>query len=102
MLKEAPAVNQKRVNRSKQLRCALMKKLSFGEAKSVTFGAQFFNLFNHPQFTGGYLSDVTPYSTAAISRNFLVPGNAAFSTEALKGLVPLPHSAIRCSGERGS
>ncbi len=59
---------------------SLMKRLTFGEGErmNLTFGSQFFNLFNHSQFTGGYISDVTPYSTAAISRNFLVPGNAAF------------------------
>ncbi|MCU1258580.1 MAG: Cna domain protein [Bryobacterales bacterium] len=57
---------------------ALMKRLSVTEHKRVEFGAQVFNLFNHSQFVGGYLGDVSPYSTAAISRNFLVPGNASF------------------------
>jgi hypothetical protein len=57
---------------------ALMKRLSFSERMNLTFGAQFFNLFNHSQFVGGYLSDVTPNSTAAISRNFLVPSSSSF------------------------
>ncbi len=57
---------------------ALMKKINFTEGKRLDFGVQAFNLFNHSQFTGGYLSDVSPYQTNAISRNFLVPGNATF------------------------
>lgn len=66
------------LGRTNNFDAALMKRINFSERVSVNFGAQFFNLLNHSQFTGGYISDVTPYSTAAISRNFLVPSNAAF------------------------
>ncbi len=66
------------LGRTNNIDASLMKKLNFTETKSLSFGAQFFNLFNHSQFVGGYLSDVQAYSTAAISRNFLVPNNAAF------------------------
>ena len=55
-----------------------MKKINFTEGKRLDFGVQAFNLFNHSQFTGGYLSDVSPYQTNAVSRNFLVPGNTTF------------------------
>jgi len=41
-------------------------------------GAQAFNLFNHAQFVGGFLNDVTPFFTNAISRNFLVPSSSSF------------------------
>jgi hypothetical protein len=57
---------------------ALMKRLNFSEAKRFDFGVQAFNLSNHSQFVGGYISDVSYYQTNAISRNFLVPGNATF------------------------
>ena len=40
---------------------ALMKKINFTEGKRLDFGVQAFNLFNHSQFIGGYLSDVSPY-----------------------------------------
>src|SRR5216683_7118108 len=43
-----------------------------------TTGAQAFNLFNHAQFVGGFLNDVTPFGTAAISRAFLVPSSPFF------------------------
>jgi hypothetical protein len=57
---------------------SLMKKLTFKERFNFEFGAQAFNLLNHPQFVGGFLSDVSPFSTAATSRNFLIPGNQFF------------------------
>ena len=57
---------------------SLMKKINFTEGKRLDFGVQAFNLLNHSQFVGGYLSDVSAYSTSAISRNFLVPGNSTF------------------------
>ncbi|MBZ5724764.1 MAG: carboxypeptidase regulatory-like domain-containing protein [Acidobacteriia bacterium] len=58
---------------------SLMKRIGFGEARSFQVGVQAFNLFNHAQFVGGYLSDVSAFSTAAISRNFLVPSSPFFS-----------------------
>jgi hypothetical protein len=57
---------------------ALMKRINLSEAKRFEFGAQAYNVFNHSQFVGGYLSDVSTYTTNAISRNFLIPGNSAF------------------------
>jgi Carboxypeptidase regulatory-like domain len=57
---------------------ALMKRVNFTEGKRLDFGVQAFNLLNHSQFVGGYLSDVSYFQTNAISRNFLVPGNATF------------------------
>jgi hypothetical protein len=66
------------LGRENNIDFSLMKRLSFTERMNLTFGAQFFNLFNHSQFTGGFLSDVSANSTAAISRNFLVPSSSSF------------------------
>ncbi len=57
---------------------ALTKKLSFGETKTLSVGFQAYNVFNHPQFVGGYLSDVSSYQTNAIARSFLVPNDPTF------------------------
>ena len=57
---------------------SLMKRLTFKERFSFEIGAQAFNLFNHAQFVGGFLSDVNPFFTAGTSRNFLIPGNQFF------------------------
>jgi hypothetical protein len=66
------------LGRTNNFDAALMKKINFTERKSLAFGAQFFNLLNHSQFTGGYLSDVSPFQTNAISRNVLVPSSSSF------------------------
>ena len=57
---------------------ALTKRINITERFRFDIGAQAFNLFNHAQFVGGYLNDVNPYSTASISRAFLVPSSAFF------------------------
>ncbi|MGH9663937.1 MAG: carboxypeptidase regulatory-like domain-containing protein, partial [Bryobacteraceae bacterium] len=57
---------------------ALMKRINFGEVKRFDIGAQFFNLFNHPQFAGGYIGDVSPYQTYAIDRSVFVPSSDQF------------------------
>jgi hypothetical protein len=54
------------------------KRLNFGEARSFEVGISAYNLFNHSQFVGGYLADVSSYGTNAVSRNFLVPNNVFF------------------------
>jgi hypothetical protein len=55
----------------------LSKRLDFTEQWHVDFGGQFFNVFNHAQYTGGYLSDVSGNGYIG-SRNDLIPGNALF------------------------
>ncbi len=55
----------------------LSKRLDFNEQWHVDFGGQFFNVFNHAQYTGGYLSDVSGNGYIG-SRNDLIPGNALF------------------------
>jgi hypothetical protein len=57
---------------------ALTKRINVTERFRFDVGAQVFNLFNHAQFIGGYLNDVNSFSTASISRNFLVPSNPQF------------------------
>jgi len=57
---------------------SLQKKFNINERMAIQFGIQAFNVFNKAQFTGGYLSDVTPYTTNAVSRNSLIPSNADF------------------------
>jgi hypothetical protein len=57
---------------------AINKRFNISERLRFSIGAQFYNIFNHAQFTGGYLSDVAPngYTT---SRNDLIAGNALFN-----------------------
>jgi hypothetical protein len=58
---------------------SFLKRINITEHKSVEFGAQFSNLFNHPQYTGGYLNDVYPIGfTGTEVHNFLNPSQNSF------------------------
>jgi hypothetical protein len=57
---------------------SLMKKLSLNERIGFSVGIQLFNVFNHSQFVGGYLSDVSTFTTNAVSRSFLEPTSPFF------------------------
>jgi hypothetical protein len=56
---------------------ALYKRFNISERLRFSIGAQFYNLFNHAQYTGGYLSDVASNGYTN-SRNDLIPGNPLF------------------------
>jgi len=60
---------------------ALMKRFNFTERVRIEFGVQAFNVFNHSQFVGGYINDVSPFSTNTIDRSFLTPGVSSGATE---------------------
>ena len=56
-----------------------LKRLNVTERFKLEVGARFFNLFNHPQYVGGYLNDVAPIGfTATQVRNFLNPADTSF------------------------
>jgi Carboxypeptidase regulatory-like domain/TonB-dependent Receptor Plug Domain len=56
---------------------SVTKRFNVKERYRMDFGAQFFNLFNHAQYTGGYVSDVSSNGYTG-SRNDLIPNNPAF------------------------
>jgi len=56
---------------------SLLKRFNFTENIRFEFGSQFFNVFNHPQVTGGYLSDVS-LNSVTTARNELIPGDPQF------------------------
>ena len=55
----------------------LMKRFNITERMRVELGAQFSNIFNHPQWTGDLLNDVYP-NMFTTTRNFLLTGNSLF------------------------
>ena len=56
---------------------SLTKRFNISERLRIEFAGQFFNLLNHAQYTGGYVSDVSSNSFTG-SRNELIPGNPLF------------------------
>ena len=66
----------------------LAKNINITETFQVQFAVRAFNIFNHPQYVGGFISDVAPAGTAlpgtnssttsSLVHNFLIPTNAIF------------------------
>jgi hypothetical protein len=66
----------------------LAKNFNITEKYRVQFAARVFNLFNHAQYVGGFISDVAPAGTAlpgtnssttsAAVHNFLIPSSSIF------------------------
>ncbi len=54
------------------------KAFPVGETRRLEFSGQFFNAFNHPQFTPGY-PDYALFHESRTTRNNLIPGNALFN-----------------------
>ncbi len=55
---------------------SLRKRLAITERVKLEIGIEFFNLLNHPQFTGGYINDIGQEQNS--NRNFLIPSNSLF------------------------
>jgi hypothetical protein len=45
---------------------SVFKNFRFGETKKIQLRADFFNLFNHPQYIPGSINDVAPVSTVSV------------------------------------
>jgi hypothetical protein len=56
---------------------AVTKRFSISERIKMEFSANFFNILNHAQYTGGYISDVSSNGFIG-SRSDLIPGNPLF------------------------
>jgi hypothetical protein len=57
---------------------ALVKRFNITERFRFDVGAQAFNLFNHAQYVGSFINESSPFTTNAVSRNFLVPSSSQF------------------------
>lgn len=55
---------------------SVRKAFSLSETKQLEFGAQFFNLLNHPQFVPGFTNDAALAKNS--DRRFLIPNNPLF------------------------
>jgi hypothetical protein len=57
-----------------------LKRFTITERFKVEFQAQAFNLFNHPQYVGGFINDIAPIGFTGSQRNVLIPSDASFNT----------------------
>jgi Carboxypeptidase regulatory-like domain len=56
-----------------------LKRFSITERFRIEFQVQAFNLFNHPQYVGGFINDVAPIGFTGSQRSILEPQNAGFN-----------------------
>jgi hypothetical protein len=57
-----------------------VKRFTITERFKIEFQAQFFNLFNHPQYVGGFINDVAPIGYTGAEVNVLRPQSVDFNT----------------------
>ena len=59
---------------------SLLKDVKLTERRVVQFQFQALNVFNHPQYVPGFISDVGTYGYGSNAvRQFLIPGSATFN-----------------------
>ena len=56
-----------------------IKRINLTERVRVQFGAGAFNLFNHPQYVGGYINDIASIGFTGSQRSMLIPGSGVFN-----------------------
>jgi hypothetical protein len=76
------AGNTERLNPTNNFDATLAKSINLREnGMKLQFSGRFFNVLNHPQYVGGYLSDVAPMGfTSTAVHNFTIPSAAQFHT----------------------
>jgi hypothetical protein len=52
-----------------------LKRFTITERLKVEFQAQIFNLFNHPQYVGGFINDIAPIGFTGSERSVLEPSS---------------------------
>ena len=55
------------------------KKFQVREGQTVEFRGDFGNIFNHPQYTPGYINSIRLNNNYTSTRTFLIPGNTDFA-----------------------
>ncbi len=71
--------NTERLNATNNFDVTLAKSFNFKENYKFQFAGRFYNVINHPQYVGGYLSDVAPIGfTSTAVHNFTIPSTSVF------------------------
>ncbi|HTP35815.1 MAG TPA: carboxypeptidase regulatory-like domain-containing protein [Candidatus Acidoferrales bacterium] len=71
--------NTERMNPTNNFDATIAKSINITERYKLQFAGRFFNILNHPQYVGGYLSDVAPIGfTDTATHNFTIPSTSVF------------------------
>jgi hypothetical protein len=71
--------NTERLNPTNNIDVTLAKSVNLRESVKFQLSGRFYNILNHPQYVGGYLSDVAPIGfTSTAVHNFTIPSQSVF------------------------
>ena len=70
--------NTEPINSINDLDATAIKRFNFGEARSIEFQAQAYNVFNHPQYVPGSINNVSNPQTNTLSLSYQTASNPAF------------------------
>ena len=74
--------NTMRMNPIDNFDATIAKNLAISEKYKLQFSGRFYNFFNHPQYVGGYISDVAPIGfTGTAVHNFTIPATSLFNLD---------------------
>jgi len=74
--------NTNRMDPMNNFDATIAKNVGIGEKYKLQFAGRFYNFFNHPQYVGGYISDVAPIGfTSAAVHNFTIPSTSLFNED---------------------
>jgi hypothetical protein len=72
--------NTGRLDPTNNIDVTFAKSVNFRENAKFQLAGRFYNIINHPQYVGGYLSDVAPIGfTGTAVHNFTIPNTAVFN-----------------------
>ena len=71
--------NTEHLNPIDDIDMTFAKNIKITEKYTLSLQGRFFNILNHPQYTGGYINDVAPIGfTSGAVHSFLIPGTQIF------------------------
>ena len=71
--------NTMRNNPIDNIDATIAKSFNVTEKYQLQFAGRFFNILNHPQYVGGYISDVAPIGfTGTAVHNYTIPSTSLF------------------------
>jgi hypothetical protein len=74
--------NTMRMNPIGNIDATIAKNVAIGERCKLQFSGRFYNIFNHPQYVGGYISDVAPIGfTGTAVHSFTIPSTSLYNLD---------------------
>ena len=78
------ARNTMRMHPIDNIDATIAKNIAIGERFKLQLAGRFYNIFNHPQYTGGSINDVQPIgATGSAQHSFVLPSSSYYNQDSL-------------------